>query len=209
MGQRCHLGEYCGFLHFSAYRCVQSQVGLFLISCFWRGCGFRAAIGRLQNWNPPLVPANREPDANMKYIRYTLAALCLAAIVGLLALWLRSYWRTDMWQDQVGRSAVTVVSVRGKLPLRIQYNLTLPIKTPSFRSWANGTLDFSEMPRSGFKLTLMPDQVAIIVPHWFLMLPFAAITYVTSNRPWRFRLRTILAGMAILAALFAITAISN
>lgn len=145
----------------------------------------------------------------LKAIRLIALSLSLAACLALVGLWVRSYWRTDMLLDQMGGSAVTVVSVRGKLPVRIQYNLTLPIKTPRLSSWADRSLNFSEMPKSGFRLTSTPDQVAIIVPHWFLMLPFAAIAYVSSLRPWRFRLRTILVGMAILAALFAITAISN
>lgn len=147
----------------------------------------------------------------LKYIRYTLAALCFAASVGCLALW----WRSTTHFESVGGS------VNGSTLLRVSaYCGRCNIRLNNFRNsrptkWRYNSEEFDAEFKS---LNTLPPYFAasashgprtqrrVVFPIWYPALVFA-LASVGIMRVGRFTLRSVLVGMTIVAVLLGMVVV--
>jgi hypothetical protein len=127
-----------------------------------------------------------------RYLRIAWSVLCGILCFLVIALWVRSCWRTDILTMPRGAARVMLISCPGaiefqSLPWRTKLNLTsFPrgrANTDIFWRWYWG-----------------PRLTLVRVPYW----PIALFTAMTGAAPWlrwRFSLRTLLIGMTVVAIL--------
>jgi hypothetical protein len=140
----------------------------------------------------------------LKYLRIAVTVLSLTACVLLVALWVRSYWRTDYaWGWVATNHTFHLISREGRwcfavdqddetdfdkpIGIRFGYIFLPPVIEPTGRLGFGG---------SWFDVR----HWSLIAPHWFLVLFFAAAT-ATHWLPWynRFSLRTLLIATTMVA----------
>ena len=139
----------------------------------------------------------------LKAIRYTLAAICLAASVGCLALW----WRSCSSMDQLlgpchvpGRS-IYAESCTGYVSIGLMDELwgwgwqyrAVALSASDRKSQAEWVRRYGQFGLS------WPIQV-VVFPLWYPALVFALVA-VAAIRMRRFTLRSALVGIGIVAAL--------
>ena len=134
----------------------------------------------------------------------------------LIALWVRSYYRNDWVYAFRPSDWHHLQSIRGELVLQVMRQRN------SIHRWGLASAPSSELSNSeygwnlkmirpqhefgGFVAFNSPKISAYAIPHWFLVLLFAAF----SGAPWiskfnsRFSLRTLLIGMTMLAAILGL-----
>jgi hypothetical protein len=137
----------------------------------------------------------------LHYLRIAAIALCLTACVLLIAMWVRSYWRTDMWQGVISSASATVGSIRGRIGVRIEkLNSTPRYPALRFRSLPS---EWIRLPKNKVILHRSDDLFAIVAPHGLLVLLFATLASI----PWikrRFTLRTLLIATTLVAVVLGL-----
>lgn len=142
-----------------------------------------------------------------KIIRYTLAAICLAASIGSLALWRRSATYVDVVVSPklYGTQRVAVLqSFKGSLTIRSM--LALPTAHP-YASWR--VVSWSGLTGRGplLPLPLAPKKQfgkelrGFFFPLWYAALLFALAAVAALRLGRRFTLRSALITTAVVAAL--------
>ncbi|HEY3393677.1 MAG TPA: hypothetical protein VGK58_13285 [Lacipirellulaceae bacterium] len=157
----------------------------------------------------------------LHYLRIAVTALSLTAFVLLVALWVRSYYRWDspnapFW----GNRWIQLNSLRGHLFVGV-YNRESP---EDFRNWnwrtlradhltddgATGTVDWKftwKMDALAFGVIETDALRAVFVRYSFLVILAAALAAIPWIKwPWRFRLRTLLIWVSLVAVLLGIDA---
>jgi hypothetical protein len=140
----------------------------------------------------------------LKAIRYTLAAMCLAASLGCLALW----WRSTLYLDNalvITRSVVVqLTSFQGSC--RIFINANRPNSAAAFQLKVNSLeVDYPLSPgiRSTPKDTrqFRANAGSAKFPLWYAALVFALAAVAAIRIGRQFTLRSALAGMSVVAIL--------
>jgi hypothetical protein len=138
----------------------------------------------------------------LRYLRIAFSATCLIACVLLIALWIRSYWWTEIFElPLTSKYSVTGGSFPGvcgmgfpRVPLGWIYSWE-----PSKGTWQYDKYDF---PSSLFG-TFIFDSRSALVPCWFGVVMLAA----GATLPWlrlRFSLRTLLIVTTLLAVVLGL-----
>ena len=151
----------------------------------------------------------------MKYIRYTLAALCLTASVGCLTLWWRSMIRYDLLTGPCPvspRRQMTIDSMVGTIGVDVwPEDLTSQYRTKESSHWRH-----DESPNETAMRRLHQNRyggehfgvngTAIHFPIWYPALVFA-LAGVSILRVGRFTIRSALVGMTIVAVLLGMVVV--
>ena len=146
----------------------------------------------------------------LRYLRIAFSALCLIACGLLIALWVRSYWRTDSICGHV--SATSVVCGKsnwGSLILGTcdqeswEQNWTL-------RTWPSGKIDFQGWKQQpeilwGFGIYQDATDSWVMFPDLFLVIVMASM----AATPWlkqfhQFSLLTLLIATTLVAVLLGL-----
>jgi hypothetical protein len=141
----------------------------------------------------------------LKYLRISVTALSLTVCVLLIALWMRSYRVNEVKAFTVAGTRFHVQSLLGRVVLgRASNSVTFrqPV-TDSLREGANkrdNILGFS------YYRARFGDLVSVRIPIWFLATTFAALSILPwiPRRMWRFRLRTLLITVTLIATMLGI-----
>ena len=142
----------------------------------------------------------------LRYGRVAFSAVCLLLGLLLVAVWIRSYWVADTALLQTtARRAVQVDSFRGVASLESLY-FNDDADPLEFHLESEEITDDFEPPYDtvwgfGWEVARGADggSHTLSLPYWLIVLLLAAIAIV----PWirfRFRLRTLLIVMAVVAA---------
>jgi hypothetical protein len=138
----------------------------------------------------------------LKYLRIAVTALSLTACVLLVALWVRSYWRTYYILGLRGNvGEFSIGSERGRLGCIWP---TSPLSVLNVERWQFGSESPDRTPFPGvlgfYYGELALGLSGILLPHWFIFLVLAA-TSISPWLPWsrRFRLRTLLIATTLVA----------
>ena len=140
-----------------------------------------------------------------KYLRYTLAALCLAASVGCLALWWRSITTYDSVAGPIlsGDKAFVLTSDRGTGWLSILYPASresVAWEYISFELPQPGEAYYIEN-KGGFQLFSSDEMLALYFPLWYPALVFALASITALRLGRRFTLRSALIATMVVAGL--------
>jgi hypothetical protein len=137
-----------------------------------------------------------------KYLRIVVTALSLTACVLLIALWVRSYWRTYYILGLRGNvGEFSIGSENGRVGCIWP---TTPLSIFSVERWQFGSESPDRTPFPGVLGFYYGDLVlglsGIILPYWFIVLAMAA-TAISPWLPWsrRFSLRTLLIATTLIA----------
>ena len=142
-------------------------------------------------------------------LRIAWSVLCVIACVLLIVLWVRSYSKFDSSLYKLGPIAFEEASGDGVVVIGIIKNPNSVLRPAwtvqhqyhrmkDFNKW----VEFANKHTNvlGFGGINDSFESALIVPFWFLCIAsafFAALLWPI--KPWRFRLRTLLIAMTILA----------
>jgi hypothetical protein len=150
----------------------------------------------------------------IKAIRYTLAAICLAASVGCLALWWRSYGTGNSVQIPNGINPgpdselifVTTFRGRGNIATGTN-NLLVGFPSPPVE-WDFTSTALDKFPESLGMDRYRDDHFGRIPNGVFFPLCYPALVFaiaaIAAIRIGRFTLRSALVGMSVVAALLGI-----
>jgi hypothetical protein len=127
----------------------------------------------------------------LKCLRIAVTALCLAACVLLVALWVRSYWRLHILQKRTGFAAVQISSVKGRIAIA-QLDRRAAIGASYLNVESGDAADWRMGGVSGFAYYDDGIVTAFVAPHWSLALLSAALAVTPwISRSCRFSLRTL------------------
>jgi hypothetical protein len=125
----------------------------------------------------------------LRYVRIAFSATCGIACVLLCVLWARSFTHYDQLHGTLGgRSWFSIESERG----RMVFSTSETTET----SWGIRSGGLDDFPPD----IILPGDVRIVWPHWILALPAAVISAAPWIR-WRFRVRTLLIAITVVAIL--------
>ncbi|BBO32522.1 hypothetical protein PLANPX_2134 [Lacipirellula parvula] len=137
----------------------------------------------------------------VRLMRYTLAAICLAASVGCLTLWPISHWNVFylyLRQTSVANSLETesgyLFACRFKVkdePWRVNFQTKIP-------SPENRRLLSDLISEQGHFANI---GIGVMLPLWYPALVFALATVAAIRIGRQFTLRSALVGMSVVAAL--------
>ncbi|WP_428303689.1 hypothetical protein [Lacipirellula sp.] len=148
----------------------------------------------------------------LTYFRYTLAAICLAASLGCLAMWWRSYYHRDVLLGpgpMPHKFVIGAQSCEGYGTVRFITPQTAPSETKV--AWQYESRELSTTERDRF-LQFVGNNGRFIwhddteygkgmfFPFWYPALVFA-LAAVAAFRIGRFTLRSALVGTSVVAAL--------
>jgi hypothetical protein len=131
------------------------------------------------------------------------------AVVLLAALWLRSYWRSDMLQLWLpGSRGALVTSRAGLLRWAIAENLPR-----QFAFLSTKVVDLSVTPQTthyGFahEFVSVGNRVSVTAPYWCLILLATCFAFAPWSRS-RFSLRTLLIATTLVASLLALVVLQR
>jgi hypothetical protein len=128
----------------------------------------------------------------LKYVRIAVTALCLAACVLLVALWVRSYSREVVvgYVDSHNRGWHFVSWQGGALFSTAEHNAANPGAWRSYVAWEPGILGFGSF-RTG-------RSFSVKLPYWFPVMLCALLSAALWIK-WRFSIRTLLTATALVA----------
>ena len=142
-----------------------------------------------------------------------MSALCLIACVLLVALWVRSYWRADIFAFAFSSSSfVGLGSANGTIAVSRgdnapgYFNRRWQIQSNVIVDQQDYLLEASSRYRGAFGFGIAQDRsfVTLSAPCWFLVLVFAALAAL----PWiwrpRFSLRALLIATTLLAVVLGL-----
>jgi hypothetical protein len=140
----------------------------------------------------------------LRKLRIAWSVICAFACLLLVALWIRSYWRSDGVTYFHGSSTFGCESEWGRL---LPYSQTLP---PVKVKWLAASKDIGgetpQTPHPAFRLVRYPGYFSICIPYWFP----ATITAALAAAPWlpgwskRFSLRTLLVATTVVAVVLGL-----
>lgn len=138
----------------------------------------------------------------IRWLRFAVSAVCLLALVGLIVLWARSYWwRESLWGWLPTPGYLQVTSEYGGMMIIVttehspsRWSISSKQAFPLYRYWEIA------LQNNG-----VWRGVTIFVPHWFLLLLYAALAFVPWL-PWstRYSLRTLLIVTTLVAAVLGL-----
>jgi hypothetical protein len=164
----------------------------------------------------------------VRWLRLSASALCLIVCVGLIGLWVRSYWRTDIAKGAFSETkSLCLESLRGRLFYQV-YDSDYPFhwawkddgKSPAnWQVWTGKKWSWStKVNPSGdwhiwesqvrpwhFVSRLRSDTFAFVLPLWFPVLIFATLAAVPWL-PWptRFSVKTMLIVTTLVAVVLGL-----
>jgi hypothetical protein len=125
-----------------------------------------------------------------RQLRIAFSVVCVIVCLMLIVLWLRSYWRLEILEKQIGLRAVQISSVKGRIAIAHFEPRTYVIGMPYLNVGAGDAADW----RKG-RVAYYDDGsvTALIVPHWLLAILSATLAVIPwISRSYRFSLRTLL-----------------
>jgi hypothetical protein len=136
-----------------------------------------------------------------KYVRIAVTALCLAACMLLVALWVRSYW----WSDECTlASRLMIRSAPGRVHYHALFDPYSFTQDWNYSCWpiSDGASKLELAKDNLFRFARHSITTPGVVPYWFLILPPAALSVVLWIRQlkWRFSLRTLFIATTLVAA---------
>ncbi len=144
----------------------------------------------------------------IRWLRITASAVCLVVCGLLVALWVRSYWRLDGIRGPLSSTKqLYIASSMGKFAVRvvdadptIHWGVKSIKRLGKDRLRAMGRVAVVDNRKFGFK----GDD--FLIPHWLLMLPFAALGTLAAIPwiCWRFSIKTMLIVTAVVAVILGI-----
>jgi hypothetical protein len=147
----------------------------------------------------------------MKYrkLRTAWSVACGLLCLLLIVLWVRSYWRWDSVDSPLPfRNGFHFDSVIGRTVLSISPPLPSG-QTIKFVAYSNDRqdTDFSMFefpgPLGGLFFRVDSNGLVVVLPYW-LPVSFVVLCTVGPWITWRFSLRALLIGMAVVAALLGL-----
>jgi hypothetical protein len=140
---------------------------------------------------------------NFRNLRIAWSVFWGMVAILLIMLWVRSYWRLEILEKQIGRQAIQISSVKGCIAIA---HLNRPtIIRPYLNVVAGDAADWRKGRVLGFAYYADSFVTAIIAPHWLPALLSAAFAFT----PWiashcRFSLRTMLIASTIVAVVLGL-----
>lgn len=142
-----------------------------------------------------------------RYLRITWTVFCGIALVLLIALWVRSYWRSDFVQYSPYPS-ISAGSVNGRFSLNF---FSIEVAAGIKSGWGYNSFSTSQLPpktRDGPSWVWYSGNYATFVafPIWAVVLPVAG----SSVLPWMitpprsFSLRTLLIATTLVAVVLGL-----
>lgn len=144
----------------------------------------------------------------LKPLRTIVSALCLMACVPLFVLWVCSFWYQVSFSRPSHKSGTVYIhSMQGEMV----YVWDSATKSThwSFKAHRVQKWDEPTLAQRDWRWALSPDSTLVFFPHWVPILITASLAVV----PWikwsrRFRLRTLLIAVTLIAVLLGLIAIS-
>ncbi len=139
----------------------------------------------------------------LRYLRITFSATCLIACVLLIALWVRSYWWTDVAGSPVGRTYFGFRSDCGVIMAGVSeaYNSVWILHVAATEENEQETIDYGVL---GFGYFDLGDGFSFLqIPYWSVVLLAAMLAVV----PWlryRFSLQTLLIATTLIAVVLGL-----
>jgi hypothetical protein len=140
----------------------------------------------------------------LRYLRIAFSVTCGIACLLLIALWVRSYWWCDIWQQTISGRQLEVIAVEGRLKITKPEPPYWVSGLPPIRSYRTGRPEAETLTQHvrrfanarGFGIE-QGESKAILVPYWFLLI----IGGTCSAVPWirRFSLRSLLVATSLVA----------
>jgi hypothetical protein len=140
----------------------------------------------------------------LKYLRIAVTALSLTACVLLVALWVRSYWRTDAITGPVGATRWFIIHTT---PNQLNVLVSHPLARDRMRWKTHSHVNAGKLR---WKFNSQQYAISLVIPIWFAAL----CSVVIAAAPWsglskRFSLRTLLIVTALVAVGLGIIALSS
>jgi hypothetical protein len=145
----------------------------------------------------------------LKYLRIAVTALSLTACVLLIALWVRSYRWTDILTWRSSDFDIGADSVAGGTAVFVYVDADRTIDAGIiFQSYDQD--DWPDMPPPDrtwrFQFETTPNELYVVLPHWFHLAIISALSSALWV-PWRFRLRTLLIAITLVAVVMGIVVV--
>lgn len=146
------------------------------------------------------------------HLRVTVTVFCTLACALLLALWVRSFNKSDLLKGHLpGVPQLVVVSDSGKMLVAVHgQEMGNPQALP-WRIFHSAPTD--SLPKGnalGFLITRPRSGPKILVPQLFMVFLAGILSAAPWIRwSWRFRLRTLLVATTLVAVLLGTLVISN
>jgi hypothetical protein len=149
----------------------------------------------------------------LKYLRIGVTALCLAACVLLMVLWMRSYGRREYVAARLSNTvAISVASMQGRIifvgdvqpvdrrPGLVALTAESEHLTEWNLRWLGEPIQRAKWGVGFQRLSLGVAGTSVQMPHWLLLLLFGIIAGATwAKRPYRFSLRALLIATMLVA----------
>lgn len=151
-----------------------------------------------------VIITGMERQRIIRWLRVAVSAVCVVVCVGLIGLWIRSfYFENQFVSSKVKATLCYVVSREGLVNI-----IYIPDVYVHISESNKFPRSFQASP-SGFQcLRLRGSGWTLAVPHWFLALGFAAFAYVScpplGQIRWRFSLRTLLIVTTLVAVVLGL-----
>jgi hypothetical protein len=144
----------------------------------------------------------------LKYLRITVTALSLMACVLLVALWVRSYWGREFLGEYLTLGQrYELFSFNGKLLILKQERF---FAGAEFRIAYPDDLFTERASQSRFGVSYSSDGLfAVLAISYWLLTSFAIGLAAAPWLKWRFSLRALLIGTALVALMLGMIASSN
>jgi hypothetical protein len=147
---------------------------------------------------------------DMKYRKLKIASSIACGILCLLlvALWVRSYeFKDSIWLSGTSHG-LQINSLTGHFAVYIVARASptsqfVPSKT-THDQISGRWVELFDKNVLGFYFGRNGRELRIDVPHWFCVLVIAMVGVVAWRVEWRFSLRTLLIGMAVIAAVLGL-----
>jgi hypothetical protein len=139
----------------------------------------------------------------LRYLRIVFSATCAIACVLLVALWIRSFWRGDVFQFGDGQA---LASNSGSLQT-IDMNLGQPLSSQTLITFAQPmNLEAPQHSLLGCGYSPADKGTKLVIPYWFptlLLATMAAFPWIQWDR--RFSLRTLLIVTTLVAVVLVLS----
>ena len=138
-------------------------------------------------------------------LRIAFSAICGAACVLLIALWVRSYWWVQGVNGQLSANyAIGIGSLPGSIAISIRREAERPslprwtLESVETERWLKAFRRPGHSPHSRLWGAFFAERSTVAVPYWFAILFFVALAAV----PWlrrQFSLRALLIATTLVA----------
>lgn len=149
-----------------------------------------------------------KPPLRFRTLRIAWSVAWGVVAVLLLALWMRSYWTWDLWDNGVRPPNGGFSSIRGSFGGHIATNPTQRSPLSDLRYYSTPVQPNQQTSWWWIHYKRSPKLTEFIVQYWMLVL-FVSIVAASPWIPLRFSLRTLLIVMTLIAAGLGTLALSN